>query len=337
MAEADVTKAIVTQQVEAMEGCKMFEVGVRLDGETREEREMINCKWTKGELYKGLGWLKFKNKEGRHIYIRPADDEHRFVLLDDLKKETISQMAKDGVEPSIIVETSPGNFQAWLNLGKDVSGAVRSAIAKKLAKDYNCDMHSTDSKHYGRLAGFTNCKNKYKMENGLYPFVRLRKATIQVCAKSRDLIDEAVNAIEAEGLREIALKKNTIEKLGEGGVGDDFNTIGYHKRTALEEFRSEMGGLRKRSDDLSWCDFVAARNMVRRGWGKRDVAEAMLNGSPNIEERKGRYVEDYIERTINKIFDSPEITEVRANLLKTHEFMQKLRDKVKNQNKELER
>jgi hypothetical protein len=39
-------------------------------------------------------------------------------LVDDLSAETIRQMTESGFQPALIVETSPQNFQVWLNHGR---------------------------------------------------------------------------------------------------------------------------------------------------------------------------------------------------------------------------
>jgi hypothetical protein len=60
-----------------------------------------------------LPLLKAHNSRGAHIYIRPFG-EHRYTVLDDLNSDSVVRLAGDGLEPCAVVETSPGNFQAWL-------------------------------------------------------------------------------------------------------------------------------------------------------------------------------------------------------------------------------
>jgi hypothetical protein len=47
------------------------------------------------------------------IYIRPAG-EHRYTALDDLSETSLKKLSADGFNPCAVVETSAGNFQAWL-------------------------------------------------------------------------------------------------------------------------------------------------------------------------------------------------------------------------------
>jgi hypothetical protein len=60
-----------------------------------------------------LALLKHRNARGSHIYIRPSS-EHRFTLLDDLNEASLIRLSEDGFNPCAVVETSAGNFQAWL-------------------------------------------------------------------------------------------------------------------------------------------------------------------------------------------------------------------------------
>src|ERR1700744_3815128 len=60
-----------------------------------------------------LSLLKYRNVRGSHIYVRPSG-EHRFTVLDDLNETNVARLSADGFAPCAVVETSAGNFQAWL-------------------------------------------------------------------------------------------------------------------------------------------------------------------------------------------------------------------------------
>jgi len=120
--------------------------------------------------------LKAHNARGAHIYIRPAG-EHRFTVLDDLNADSVTHLAGDGFEPCAVVETSLGNFQAWLKHDDVYPAPLSTFIAQTLAKRYGADPSAADWRRFGRLPGFTNCKPKYRKSDGLYPYVLLRSAT----------------------------------------------------------------------------------------------------------------------------------------------------------------
>jgi len=117
--------------------------------------------------------LKAHNARSAHIYIRPAG-EHRFTVLDDLSAEAVQRLAADGYEPCAVVETSSGNFQAWLKHSALYPAALSTFVAQTLARRYGADPNAADWRRFGRLPGFTNCKSKYRRENGFFPYVLLR-------------------------------------------------------------------------------------------------------------------------------------------------------------------
>jgi hypothetical protein len=69
----------------------------------------------------------------------------------DRKGRAISRMKAEGFEPAVIVETSPYNFQAWLNHGQVLEAATSTRSAKRLAERFGGDPSSADWRHFGRL------------------------------------------------------------------------------------------------------------------------------------------------------------------------------------------
>ena len=123
-----------------------------------------------------LPLLKAHNSRGAHIYIRPSG-AHRFTVLDDLNQSSIDRLTADDFEPCAVVETSAGNFQAWLKHDDVYPTDLSTFIAQTLAGRYQGDPSAADWRRFGRLPGFTNCKPKYRKDNGLYPYVLLRSCT----------------------------------------------------------------------------------------------------------------------------------------------------------------
>src|SRR2546426_8009213 len=150
----DRTLNAVERQVRAM-GADMFEIGLFKPPKDAASSyaEMLPRVWSVDVLIKSVPWLKFQNTEGRHIYIRPKG-EHALSLVDDLTAEALNRMKAAGFTPAIVVETSPGNFQVWLNHGRILPRTVSSATARALAEQFGGDRGSADWRHYGRLAGF---------------------------------------------------------------------------------------------------------------------------------------------------------------------------------------
>src|ERR1700722_18078369 len=119
-----------------------------------------------------LSLLKYRNARGSHIYIRPSG-EHRYTVLDDLNETSLAKLSVAGFDPCAVVETSVGNFQAWLKHSAVLPKLVGSLAAQLLARRYHADLSAAGWRRFGRLPGFTNCKPKYRKPGGLFPFVRL--------------------------------------------------------------------------------------------------------------------------------------------------------------------
>ena len=166
------TSEAVEKQARAM-GAAAFEIGLFDPRATRAT--MLTREWDLDTLLKSVRWLRLKNAEGRHIYIRPAG-EHSLSLIDDINTQVIERMKAEGFSPAVVLETSAGNFQAWLNHGRILSREMSTFVARRLAIRFGGDLGSADWRHYGRLAGFTNRKDKYRRPDGTFPYVRLHEA-----------------------------------------------------------------------------------------------------------------------------------------------------------------
>src|SRR5271168_2238340 len=102
---------------------------------------------------------------------------------------SLAKLSADGFDPCAVVETSVGNFQAWLRHSAVLPKLVGSLAAQLLARRYDADLSTAGWRRFGRLPGFTNCKPKYRKPDGLSPFVRLirphRAAVPDGCRFSR--------------------------------------------------------------------------------------------------------------------------------------------------------
>jgi len=111
----------------------------------------------------------------------------------------LARMKDDGFQPAVVVETSPNNFQAWLQHGQVLPEQESSTAARLLAQRFEADASSASWCHYGRLAGFTNRKAKYKdPRTGYFPFVRLHEHS----GIKYDRADEFVAQVREAILRE---------------------------------------------------------------------------------------------------------------------------------------
>src|SRR5258708_4375531 len=176
-------------------GAQVFDIG--LFDPSAAEGAMLPRLWNFDTLLRSVSWLRLKNAEGRHIYIRPAG-EHSLSLIDDASIQVVERLKSEGFAPAVVLETSPGNFQAWLRHGQILPKDLSTVAARLLASRYGGDLASADWRHYGRLAGFTNRKDKYRKTDGTFPYVRLHEATGFVYSRAVTFLAEAKSLYEAE-------------------------------------------------------------------------------------------------------------------------------------------
>ena len=224
-----VAARVAMDQLEAL-GVAAFDIGVkRFDGTM-----LLREGWGAKQVLKSLLWLRRENLNRGHIYVRPAGI-HGLSLVDDLKAEALAQMKVDGFEPAAVVETSPGNLQAWLKHGVTLDEAASTRAAKLLAERYRGDLGSADWRHFGRLAGFTNPKPNRRLASGLQPFARLLEASGQIYQQAPWFIAEVRAAMAGE----------TISKTGGSDGGDRAGRLGV-AAAAISGGVSQRSALRGR-------------------------------------------------------------------------------------------
>ena len=60
------------------------------------------------------------------------------------------------------MQTSPGNYQAWIKHAARLDKELGTAVARDLAERFGGDVKAADWRHFGRLAGFRNTKENTK-------------------------------------------------------------------------------------------------------------------------------------------------------------------------------
>jgi len=299
--KGDRTTQAIARQTKAM-GCERYDIGIREPA----TGQMMNREWSHQELLKNVAWLKRMNAQGNDIYIRPAADvAHGLVLVDDLAEHEIDDMKAAGHEPALVVETSPKNYQAWVKVADNAPDDHRGVIARDLVQMYDADAGSADSRHYGRLAGFTNQKDEHTTRAGYQPWVLCRESSGVAATAGPQLMQQASQTLDSiEQAKEKAHRLDTIASSPDRW---------YHK-SAVDEYRSEMKGLVKQFDDLSRCDFIAAMKLASNGRDVNEIAQAMAEASPALADRKAGHEADYIERTIKNVMELPQVQAARAIL-----------------------
>jgi hypothetical protein len=275
----DRSQKAVLAQISAMES-EMFEIGLF---KAEPQPSMILRAWDRDTLIRSMGWVKHQNGAGRNIYVRPAG-EHRLTLVDDLTADAVATMKKSGFQPAVVVETSPGNYQAWVKHAEVLPKALGTAAARTLAEKFGGDTGAADWRHFGRLAGFTNRKAKYMdVQTGLYPFVRLVEAPGQVYTKAGEFLRDVHSRMEMEA----AERRRTSEHWANAPSNGPAKTI--------EAFRADS----KYLGDNTRTDLAYAIYALSHGSSASDVAAAIKSRDLSHKGNESRQ-HQYVERTIQK-------------------------------------
>jgi len=212
---------------------------------------------------------------------------HSLSLVDDLGVDAIDRMTAEGFEPAVVVETSPSNFQAWLNHGQVLETAVSTRAARLLVERFSGDLSSADWRHFGRLAGFTNPKPERRLPSGLQPFVRLCSATGRVYSRAT----------------EFRVEINKSEKRAPvvvDSVRDQWRRPEYVGVRPFKEFHADprYGGDLHRAD-MAWALYAA-----RRGLRQQRIEAEILNSRDLSKKGGPRRKLDYAQRTARKAVTS---------------------------------
>ena len=279
----DRTRVAVIRQISTM-GCDLFDVGVR----HQSTGAMINRTWTPQQTLAYIPWLKHANANDHDIYIRPARHTaaNGLVLLDDITAQTVVEMTCEGYAPTVLLETSPSNYQAWIRFTPHPSDGVRAELAQWLAHKFLADINSADCHHYGRLAGFTNRKKKHR-RLGRPCWVLLRTALAAATELGPRMLRQA-----AAFKRRHRTTRNTATSTSQNNVHD--------ARTIYKQAIADVSARYDAQTDWSRADWVAARRLARAGFGQAQIEQMILELSPSLSQRKKRHEADYARRTATK-------------------------------------
>jgi hypothetical protein len=270
---------VAMDQLEAL-GVASFDIGVkRCDGTM-----LLREGWGAKQVLKSLLWLRRENLNRGHIYVRPAG-RHGLSLVDDLKPDALVRMKAEGFAPAAIVETSPGNLQAWLKHGQVLDEAASTRAAKLLAERFGGDPGSADWRHFGRLAGFTNPKPSRRLASGLQPFARLLEASGQVYRQAPWLLAEVRAAMASVTVN----KLSGTEVAGQGAPE-------MPPLRSLAEFHNDP----RYAGDLHRADLAWARHAAAMGLAAREIRAAIMEARDLAKKGDSRRQREYAERTAAK-------------------------------------
>lgn len=259
--------------------------------------------WTTAQLAGAatIRFLRARNCEGCDVYILPyAGKQNAGYILVDLDRAdptTMDLMRANGHDACVVVQTSPGHLQAWIHLSSSpLEPTVATAAGRHLAHLYGGDRASTDWRHLGRLAGFTNQKPTRRTPHRYAPWVRLVHARAGLAPRGESLLESVGQSIP----------------LSASPFPIDWTTPDPAPTNAAEAVTIYQGcmqrwHIRQRFPQPDWSivDLWVARHLLSQGRPAVEIQAILRLASPHFPRRHGD-PEDYLRRTVARAaFPSP--------------------------------
>lgn len=206
-----------------------------------------------------------------------------------------------------MLQTSPGHLQAWIHVSTlPLEPAVATVIGKHLARAYRGDLASTDWRHLGRLAGFTNQKPQRRTPGGYAPWVKVMHARAGLAHNAEALVQEALRVpapVGRESDDAIAGRPSDLPARRLPAV-----TSSVDAAEALEIYQSwtHRWAIAERFAPPDWSivDLWIARTLLSQGMLAEKVQDVLRLGSPHFP-RRHTDPDDYLRRTVARALSFP--------------------------------
>ena len=257
--------------------------------------------WTASQLGQEsiVKFLRARNRDGYDVYFQPyaVGNNAGYILvdLDQAEAGVLEAMRAQAHQPCAVVETSPGHLQAWVHVStKPLPPAAATAIGRQLARLYHGDPASSDWRHVGRLAGFTNQKPQRRLPSGLAPWVKLLYTTSGLAGNSHSLLQSAAGSLPSFSPRprqplQHMTPTATLPVKAVSGAAAVYQS--WLRRLRIPQ--------RFPRPDWSIADLWIAQQLLLSGLPAAEVTAILRNGSPGFPRRHA-YPEDYLHRTLTR-------------------------------------
>ena len=198
-------------------------------------------------------------------------------------------MKSEGFQPCLVVQTSPNNNQAWLDHGRKLPKELSTAAARALAERFGGDLRSADWRHFGRLSGLTNRKEKQRQPNNLFPYVRIIEAA------PRLIYDQAGQFLQGV---ERSLEKSVLAA-AKAAAKSRVLLRGKVRSTAAVKSIADFHVDPRYAGDLSRVDLAYTVYALGHGVSEDSIRGALTSRSLTKKGGEAR-IEDYIKPTFLK-------------------------------------
>jgi hypothetical protein len=203
-------------------------------------------------------------QQRRNVIARPHGPGVSFVQLDDLKADKLAAVAPAAL---LTLETSPGNFQAWVAL----PGSEDKDLARRLRKGTGADATASGAT---RIAGSVNFKEKYAPD---FPSV-----TIHAAQSGRRVTTNELDQLGLVAPPEVVAPAPPPARVSPGGFSRRWPSYAICLDGA--PLNSEETG-----PDVSRADFVFCMTAITWGWSIDDTAERLMEESIKAQANGKNY------------------------------------------------
>jgi hypothetical protein len=262
--------------------------------------------WTATQLMHAatIRFLRARNCEGCDVFILPyaGNQNAGYILVDlDCADPTVVEvMRANGHDPCVVLQTSLGHLQAWIRLSTSpLEPTEATAAGKLLSHSYGGDFASTDWRHLGRLAGFTNQKPARRTPDRYAPWVKLLHARAGVAPRAEALLLSLNQSAAPTWDQTSRLHMYSAATEPDPISGQEATTIyrGCMNRWHILE--------RFPQPDWSIVDLWVARHLLSQGKPAPQIRDILRLASPHFPRRHGD-PDDYLRRTMARAaFPSP--------------------------------
>lgn len=291
----DEKMGLATYNLGKKEGKKALARGV----EYEDKNEKL---FTKDEISERIDLLRKENARGFEIYLTPIDDDHHYILVDDVKPEALDELKLEH-SVALVQQSSANNQQAIIKIRRDKTLKNEQSVANNLVTKLNKkfgDPKLSGVIHSFRMAGFANMKpgksRAYTKVLEAKPVICNRLEKIMADARAEAVID--TNRKEAR--RRVDMLNMVIAETKDTKWYSD-----VYRKTA-QQLKKVFDG----REDWSSIDFRCGKEIIKEGGTLKDVQDAIIENSPLLYERHGASVERYMASTLSKLKSEPDVSEI---------------------------
>lgn len=281
---------------------RVTSIKMRADGSKQtfilDKKDGITQGFTPQEIEQRTPEMQRLQKRGENLYYTPLSDKKHHILIDDISREKLEKLVEDGYRPAVVLESSPGNYQAIITvpkLGTPHDKDVGNRLAERLNQEYG-DAKLSGCIHPHRAPGYENRKPKHQREDGGYPEVRLLKAERRECVKTLALSSQIDAEYQRQAVQKapqaaiVAIKADPSLELAAASGG----AVEAYQRHYRDVLKRQKGG----EVDLSRVDSMIAVRMRVTGHQQADIEGAIRQCAPGTRPKdESRDWNDYAQRT----------------------------------------